>query len=132
MGPIQIFYGSALLSCCAIVAWKGEKEEKSITIAVVIASIISPFMQTSQTSELQFGLLAIDLFFLLFSIYVTLNSKKMWPIFVSGIQLSALMIHIAPAVNSSVSGKVYGNVGALWSYIILISLIWGSLVETRK
>ena len=132
MNIVQLSYGAALLTCCVIATWKGEREERHTVIAVALASFLSPLAQTGSTNELQLGILFVDLLFLGFILYIAYNSRKLWPILAAGIQLAAVTVHLAPAIASSITGKAYGNAGAFWAYLILLTLTVGSLSETRK
>lgn len=132
MDLVQLAYGAALLACCVIATWNGEKEERYTVVAVAVASLLSPAVQTAARGQLQIGILLIDILFLGFILHVAYGSKKLWPTIASGIQLAAVMVHLAPALTSSISGKVYGNAGAFWAYLILLTLALGSLAEARK
>ena len=132
MDLVQLTYGTALLSCCVIATWKGEREERYTVVAVAAASLLSPLVQTTETSQIQIGILLVDLLFLGFILHLAYNSRKFWPLLAAGVQLAAVTVHLAPAITSSISGKAYGNAGAFWAYLILLALTLGSLCETRK
>lgn len=132
MDLVQLSYGAALLTCCVIATWRGEREERHTVVAVALASFLSPLVQTKATGQLQLGILMVDLLFLGFIFHIAYRSRKFWPILAAGIQLAAVSVHLAPAITSSISGKAYGNAGAFWAYLILLTLTLGSLSETRK
>jgi hypothetical protein len=126
-GPF--IFGPLLLAVC-IYAWlKGGTDERAIaatclagTLATVL--VISPLRQ--RYAGVEEGLLLVDLAVLAGFITVALRSRRFWPLWVAGLQLTTSLGHILKGVDEDLLPRAYGAALQFWSYPILLILAIGT------
>jgi hypothetical protein len=126
-GPF--IFGPLLLAVC-IYAWlKGGTDERAVaatclagTLATVL--VISPLRQ--RYAGVEEGLLLVDLAVLAGFITVALRSRRFWPLWVAGLQLTTSLGHILKGVDEDLLPRAYGAALQFWSYPILLILAIGT------
>lgn len=132
-GPF--IFGPLLLAVC-IYAWlKGGSDERAVaatclagTLATVL--VISPLRQ--RYAGVEEGLLLVDLAVLAGFITVALRSRRFWPLWVAGLQLTTSLGHILKGVDQDLLPKAYGAALQFWSYPILLILAIGTYRNHRR
>ena len=126
-GPF--IFGPLLLAVC-IYAWlRGGSDERAVaatclagTLATML--VISPLRQ--RYAGVEEGLMLVDLGVLAGFITVALRSKRFWPLWVAGLQLTTSLGHILKGVDQDLLPKAYGAALQFWSYPILLILAIGT------
>jgi hypothetical protein len=132
-GPL--IFGPLLLAVC-IYAWlRGGTDERAVattclagTLATVL--VISPLRQ--RYAGVEEGLLLVDLAVLAGFITVALRSKRFWPLWVAGLQLTTSLGHIMKGIDQDLLPRAYGAALQFWSYPILIILAAGTYRSHRR
>jgi hypothetical protein len=132
-GPL--IFGPLLLAVC-IYAWlRGGTDERAVattclagTLATVL--VISPLRQ--RYAGVEEGLLLVDLAVLAGFITVALRSKRFWPLWVAGLQLTTSLGHIMKGIDQDLLPRAYGAALQFWSYPILIILAVGTYRSHRR
>jgi hypothetical protein len=132
-GPL--IFGPLLLAVC-IYAWlRGGADERAVattclagTLATVL--VISPLRQ--RYAGVEEGLLLVDLAVLAGFITVALRSKRFWPLWVAGLQLTTSLGHIMKGIDQDLLPRAYGAALQFWSYPILIILAAGTYRSHRR
>ncbi len=86
--------------------------------------VISPLRH--RYAGVEEGLLLVDLAVLAGFITVALRSKRFWPLWVAGLQLTTSLGHILKGVDQDLLPQAYGAALQFWSYPILIILAVGT------
>lgn len=126
-GPL--IFAPLLLAVCIYAWWRGGSDERIVaatcfagTAATMLA--ISPLRQ--RYSGVEEGLLLVDLAVLAGFILVALRSKRFWPLWVAGLQLTTSLGHVLKGIDNDMVPKAYGAALQFWSYPILIILAVGT------
>ena len=132
-GPF--IFGPLLLAVC-IYAWlRGGTDERAVaatclagTLATVL--VISPLRQ--RYAGVEEGLLFVDLAVLAGFIAVALRSKRFWPLWVAGLQLTTSLGHILKGIDQDLMPRAYGAALQFWSYPILLIVAVGTYRSHRR
>lgn len=132
-GPL--IFGPLLLAVC-IYAWlRGGTDERAVaatclagTLATLL--VISPLRQ--RYAGVEEGLLFVDLAVLAGFIAVALRSKRFWPLWVAGLQLTTSLGHILKGIDQDLMPRAYGAALQFWSYPILIIVAVGTYRSNRR
>lgn len=131
----QVIFRALLIGSCGYALWKGRSDGRIVAL-VCLAATISTRLATSpqyiRYSNVETGLLTIDLLVLVTFVYVALRSQRFWPLWVAGLQLTTSMAHFMKAIDEHLLPVAYGTAIALWSYPILIILAVGTWREHRR
>jgi len=122
------FYWLLLLLVTAYAVWKGRTDERIVTIACLMASIftlavLSPLR--TRYANVEVGVLAVDLGVLAVFTAVALHSRRFWPLWVAGLQLTTSVAHVLKAVDADLLPHAYGAAARFWSYPILLIVAIG-------
>lgn len=125
--PQQV-WNTCLLSAAGVAFWRGGKLERRAAVACVAASVLNPILQnTSDWLAPQWRVMIADaaLFVVLAALAVT--SRRIWPLFAAAFALVGLLIHAVILVDEQVRPLAYLRGLVIFSYLVLIALVVGSL-----
>jgi hypothetical protein len=125
----QVIFRALLVASCGYALWRGRRDERIVAlvcIGAVAASRLAFTPLSVRYTSVEGGLLFIDLAVLAAFISVAIQSRRFWPLWVAGLQLTTSMAHLMKAVDASLLPMAYGAAIALWSYPILIILAIGT------
>jgi hypothetical protein len=126
-----ILFDLLLLWACGYALVRGSPDARIVALVCVVANFAS-YALVSRYSSLETGVFAVDLLaFLAFAI-VALMSERFWPLWVSGLQLTALLGHILKAAQTHLLPIAYAAALHFWSYPILIILAVGVWRSQRR
>jgi hypothetical protein len=122
-------YWSVLLLICAFAFWRGRNDERiaaatCLTATLVQLLVITPTLR--RYSGVEFGVLFVDLSVLAVFVAIALQSKRFWPLWVAGLQLTTVFGHILKAIQLSLLPYAYAGALRFWSYPILLILAIGT------
>ncbi|HEX6071759.1 MAG TPA: hypothetical protein VFY95_01965 [Sphingomicrobium sp.] len=129
MIPHQYFFWALLLVTCGYALWRGRSDERLVALVCVGATVATRFAISPMSvryTDVETGLLIIDLAVLAGFIAIALRSHRFWPLWVAGLQLTNSMAHLMKAVEVDLMPFAYGAAAALWSYPILMILAVGT------
>lgn len=128
-------FGPLLLAVCIYALLRGGTDERAIaatclagTFATVL--VISPLRQ--RYAGVEEGLMLVDLAVLAGFITVALRSRRFWPLWVAGLQLTTSLGHILKGVDQDLLPRAYGAALQFWSYPILLILAIGTYRSHRR
>lgn len=119
-----------VLAGAVLVAFRfGGRDEKQVALALLVASLATPLVQSSSFGGIQYGILVVDALLLAALIYVALTSKRYWPMFAAGFQMTTIVFHIANNGGAHIIPAAYYDFIVFWSYLVLATLLIGTLAE---
>lgn len=123
------FFWAILLSTFAYALWRGRSDER-IAASVCLAATIATHFAISPLSErytgLEVGLLLIDGAVLATFVAIALRSKRFWPLWAAGLQLTSSLSHLMKVVEIDLLPRAYAAAAVFWSYPILLIIIVGT------
>lgn len=125
----KYIFVALLFVTCGYALWRGRRDERVVATACIVATIATRFLVSPVSvrySNVELGLVFVDLAMLATFITIALQSQRFWPLWVAGLQLTTSMSHLMKAVDWQLLPKAYGAAVALWSYPILIILAIGT------
>jgi hypothetical protein len=120
-----ILFDLLLFSTCGYALWRGSPDARIVALVCVIANFAS-YALVSRYSSLEAGVLAVDVATFLAFAAVAMLSERFWPLWVSGLQLTAILGHLLKGVESNLLPTAYAAALHFWSYPILIILAAGT------
>lgn len=124
-----------LLAVCLYAFWRGGGDERIVAATCIVGTIatllvVSPLRQ--RYAGVEEGLLLVDLAVLAGFITVALRSKRFWPLWVAGLQLTTSLGHMLKGVDQNLLPQAYGAALQFWSYPILVILAVGTFRSHRR
>jgi hypothetical protein len=122
-------YAALLLGVCAYAFWRGRADERWAAATCLAASLISVALLGPvhlRYSDVEIGVLIIDLLAFSAFTWIALRSDRFWPLWMAGLQLTTTLGHLMKAVDTDLLPIAYGAALRLWSYPILIILAIGT------
>jgi hypothetical protein len=129
MIPHYILFWILLFSIFGFACWRGGTEEKIAASICVLATIVTHFVASplaQRYSNVETGLLAIDLVVLLGFVGIALYSTRFWPLWAAGFQLTVTMSHLLKGVQLDLLPRAYAAAAVFWSYPILFVIVVGT------
>lgn len=118
---------------CGAAIWKGAHTERVAAISIVIASILTPLVQswTDWTSP-QWNVLIIDALNLGVFLYLLVRKHRVWLLFGCAFQLLAVLSHLGMLIDPSVVARAYIATLYLMFYGLMIALAVGIWEGRRR
>ncbi len=118
-----------LVAICSYAILLGRSDERWVAWTCLFATIgttllLSPVAR--RYSSFEVGVFLVDFTTFLVFATVALRSKRFWPLWVSGFQLTTSLAHLLKALDSSMIPLAYAAAGRFWGYPILIILAIGT------
>jgi hypothetical protein len=134
MLPKQIFW--AIVIFIVAYAWmRGRAEERIAATTCLLATIATHFVISplhERYTEVEAGLLVIDMAVLAAFVTIALLSSRFWPLWAAGLQLTVSMSHMLKGIDLALMPKAYAAAAVFWSYPILLVIVVGTWRTKRK
>ena len=132
-GP-QIFY-ILLFSICAYAFWFGGRDERLVAGMCIVGTfatvaLVSPLEH--RYAGIEVGVLAVDFAMFLGFVAVAMKTRRFWPLWIAGLQLTTTFGHLLKGINFDLLPQAYGAALIFWSYPILIILAIGTWRSRRR
>ena len=132
-GPL--IFGPLLLAVCVYAWLRGGWDERIVAITCLAGTAatmlaVSPIHR--RYSGVEEGLLLVDMAVLAGFVTVALRSKRFWPLWVAGLQLTTFIGHVLKGVDQDLLPRAYGAALQFWSYPILIIVLVGTYRHHRR
>jgi hypothetical protein len=130
-----IFYWLILLAITAYAMWRGRSDERIVASACLAASLITYAVLSPQVmrySQVETGVLLVDLGVLAVFTAVALQSNRFWPLWVAGLQLTTSVAHALKWIDADLLPHAYGAAARFWSYPILLIVAIGTWRTHRR
>lgn len=120
------------ISICMLVFafafWKGERTERTISLAMVFAYLASgAFSERNDLIGPSWGVMVVDI--ALFAVIATLSvtTRRTWTAAAAGFQLINILLHVAVLIDLRISVYTYRMGMAIWSFMAIGALLVGTL-----
>jgi hypothetical protein len=127
----QILFGLVLAGVILTALALGGRDERSAAVAIILATLVTPFVQSGGYAATEIGVVLVDLGLFLVLAALALRSARFWPMWAAGFQLGALAVHAAAARLPHILPAVYAETLVIWSYPVLGALALGTWLEAR-
>jgi len=125
-----------LLALVALYAFvRGRRDEQHIGIIFVIGVIASelvlpPIRERYETVET--NLLLVDLAVFAGFLWVALRSDRFWPLWIAGLQLTAILGHVLKVVDIHLFARAYAAALFFWAWPMVFILAIGTWRSHRR
>ena len=119
----QIIFNGLLLGSCGYAWFRGRTDERIVAAVCIIASFASLALISSFKtlySNVEYGVLAVDILTLAAFTAVALRSERFWPLWISGLQLTTAITHLLRLIDPTLlpnlakrREKMLHHIGAL-------------------
>lgn len=134
MIPHYLIFWAILLAIWLYAWFRGGSEERSAATACVLATITTVLVippVAERYSKPDLILLIIDIAMLIAFTAIALSSRRFWPLWIAGLQLTMTMSHLMKAIDPDLIPRAYAAASVLWSYPILLIILVGTW-RTRR
>ena len=119
----------------AYVLLRGRRDERDVGLVLVLGVIathlvISPLK--TRFASVETHVFAVDVIVFMGFLWVALRSERFWPLWIAGLQLTAIMGHVLKAVDVHLFTKAYAAAMVFWSYPIVLILAIGTWRSHRR
>jgi DNA repair protein RadC len=132
MHLMQVVFLAVLLAALTAAFSRGGRHEHIGAALVFVASIVTPMVQRHLFNQVETGIAIVDFLLLAALMWMALSSGRRWPIYAAAFQGLGVLTHFARARTGPVHGDAYGDLLVVWSYLVLFSLLFGSLIEANS
>ena len=125
----MILFNALLLGACGYAWWKGRSDERIVATVCFVASFGTFAVLSSLKtlySNLEVGVLGVDVLVFAAFTYVALRSDRFWPLWIAGLQLTTATAHFLRVMDPNLVPIAYSAAARMWSYPILIILAVGT------
>ena len=113
---------------CGMAIWRGGWAERWSGAVYLTAWILSGIVYTKQNIiGPDWAVFAVDFTTLLGLGWISFRSRRPWTLFVAAFALIAIMAPLALALDFRVTTFTYVRGLALWSYALLLGILWGTV-----
>jgi hypothetical protein len=135
MFPRYYFFLVLLLLTCGYALWRGRSDERIVASVCILGTIATRFAISPlavRYTNIEYGLLAIDLVMLVAFVAIAMRSDRFWPLWVAALQLTNSMAHLMKAIDLDLVPVAYRAAAVFWSYPILLILAIGTWRTHRR
>ena len=134
MLPRYLFW-TILIAICGYAFVRGRGDERFAAGVCLAASVATRFVippVAERYRSVDHGLVMIDLMVLVAFVALALRSKRFWPLWIAGLQLTNSMAHLIKAVDLDLVPRAYAAAAVFWSYPILLIIFIGTWRGSRR
>lgn len=129
------FFRILLAIVAAYAFLRGSRDER-IVGAILVIGVISTHLAWTPVNERFAGVetheMAVDVIVFAGFLWVALQSSRFWPLWIAGLQLTAILGHLLKAVDIGLFSRAYGAALMFWGYPIVLILAVGTWRGVRR
>ena len=114
---------------------RGKSDEQVAAVICVVATISTVLVNSPLTRRftgVEIGVLVVDLMTLAAFTAIALRTKRFWPLWVAGFQLTSTFAHVLKAVHFDLIPQVYAAAERFWVYPIFLFIIIGTWRSSQR
>jgi hypothetical protein len=122
-------YWLLLTGVAAYAMFRGRTDERAAALICVVATIASVLVNSSLTRRftgVETGVLIVDVLALAAFTAIALRTRRFWPLWVAGFQLTSTFAHALKAIHFSLVPQVYAAAERFWVYPIFLAIVVGT------
>ncbi|MDQ3079716.1 MAG: hypothetical protein M3R03_06935 [Pseudomonadota bacterium] len=130
-----IFYLTLLVASCGYALWRGDRDARVAAIVCILATALTVLLLTPGSGRyraVESGAMIVDLATLTAFVTLALTSRRFWPLWVAGLQLTASAAHALKLFDASLVPLAYAAAERFWSYPILLIIAMGAYRAHRR
>jgi hypothetical protein len=134
MLPVEIFY-LILAFCCLYAAIRGGTPEQigaAIFAGAAVLTTAALSAPSARWGTVEVGAFAVDIAMLVALFALALRAERLWPLWVTALQLIGTAGHAVHFAIPEVIREAYAFVMAFWSYPMLFLLVLGTWNHQRR
>ena len=128
-------YFVLLIAVCAYVFLRGRTDGRLVAAICVLASLASVVVASPvglAYSQIETGILVVDVAAFAGFTFVALRSDRFWPLWVAGLQLTTLVAHALKAIELDLMPQAYAAAARFWVYPIFLIIVVGTFRNHRR
>jgi hypothetical protein len=121
-------FDALLFIACAFAFWKGGAPERLAALTFLGGDLLSiaVVFHPGRFRHEEYGLFAADVLMFAALAAIAFRSARWWPLFLAGLQLDAILVHLIHLAARRTIAIAYLNTTALWAYPMVLILAWGT------
>jgi hypothetical protein len=129
------FFRILLVLVALYAVLRGKRDERQVGIILVLGVLatelaLPPVRQRFAAFEA--NLMIVDVIVFAGFLWVALRSDRFWPLWIAGLQLTAILGHVLKAVDATLFARAYGAALVFWAYPMLLILAIGTWRSRRR
>jgi hypothetical protein len=121
-------FSVSLLICCGYALLRGDTPERMISILFLVANVATVITGLSEPrlGQTRWGVFAVDIGLLVSLGAIALRANRIWPLWITSLQLFTVMAHIGNMTMPGVRPNAYR-----WSIIVTsLVMVWALAHQT--
>ena len=128
-------YLALLAASCGYALWRGDRDARAAAIVCLVATALTVLLLTpgpARYEMVESGVMIVDLATLAAFVTLALFSRRFWPLWIAGLQLTASAAHALKLFDASLVPLAYAAAERFWSYPILLIIAIGAFRAHRR
>lgn len=125
---VYIFY-LLLAALVALTWWRGRSDERLAAAVCVGGTALTVLVGNKldiHGSDFDLAAFVVDGAIFIAFLVIALRSERFWPLWVAGLQLTTVSVHLLMILSPDLPGLIFGTALAFWSYPILLLIAIGA------
>jgi nicotinamide riboside transporter PnuC len=114
---------------------RGKRDERQVGLIFVIGVIATELVlppARERFASVETRLMIVDLAVFAGFLWVALRSERFWPLWMAGLQLTAILGHVLKAIDVELFARAYAAALVFWAYPMLLVLAVGTWRNERR
>ncbi len=112
--------------------WKGGRPEQGAGLFILLATIVTFLLPDRRWSDVQFGIMWLDIFSFAVLLTLALLADRWWPMFAAGVQGLSVLLHLAFWAQMKVTSYVYMTGLNIIGHMLLLTLLVGTVSHVLR
>lgn len=130
-----IIYLVLLTVSCGYALWRGDRDARIAACVCIVATGLTVVLLTPGSTRYELvesGAMAVDLATLGAFVTLALFSRRFWPLWVAGLQMTASAAHALKLFDAALVPLAYAVAERFWGYPILLIIAFGAYRHRRR
>lgn len=131
-----VLYLVVTAGVCAAALVMGKRTERMVAVGFLVTAAATVFVSTiigrSHWHGVNWGVLAVDVVFLLWLIVVACRSERFWPLWAAAAQLAGTVAHLPAIAFPNLPMKLYAETQPFWAFPILACMLIGTIANRDR
>ena len=129
------FFRILLVLVAAYALLRGGRDGRQVGIILVLGVIATELVLPpvkERFDAVETNLMLVDLAVFAGFLWVALRSDRFWPMWIAGLQLTAILGHVLKLIDAQLFSRAYAAALVFWAYPMLLILAIGVWRGTRR